>query len=124
VIETARKAERRLYKKFTRLVMRGKKTTVAATAAARELAGFVWAIGRIEYDTRTPKIMELLRWTRRRGEGTENPRQRYAARRKAKTRVARARQLPTDHCLAVNPAHISMIIDDIAALRPAAKEGG
>jgi transposase len=47
VIETARKAERRLYKKFTRLVMRGKKTTVAATAVARELAGFVWAIGRI-----------------------------------------------------------------------------
>jgi len=47
VIETARKAELRLYKKFTRLVMRGKKTTVAATAVARELAGFVWAIGRI-----------------------------------------------------------------------------
>jgi transposase len=47
VIETARKAELRLYKKFTRLVMRGKKTTVAATAVARELAGFVWAIARI-----------------------------------------------------------------------------
>jgi transposase len=47
VIETARKAEHRLYKKFTRMVMRGKKTTVAATAVARELAGFVWAIGRI-----------------------------------------------------------------------------
>jgi transposase len=46
VIETARKAELRLYKKFTRLVMRGKKTTVAATAVARELAGFVWAIAR------------------------------------------------------------------------------
>jgi hypothetical protein len=29
------------------MVMRGKKTTVAATAVARELAGFVWAIGRI-----------------------------------------------------------------------------
>lgn len=47
VIETARKAELRLHKKFTRMVMRGKKTTVAATAVARELAGFVWAIGRI-----------------------------------------------------------------------------
>ena len=47
IIETARKAELRLYKKFTRMVMRGKKTTVAATAVARELAGFVWAIGRI-----------------------------------------------------------------------------
>jgi hypothetical protein len=67
--------------------------------------------------------MELLRRTRGDGEGTENPRQRYAAGRKAKTRVPRARQLPTDHCLAVKPAHISMIIDDIAAPRPAAKEG-
>jgi hypothetical protein len=54
----------------------------------------------------------------------ENPRQRYAVCRKAKTRVPRARQLPTDHCLAVKPAHISMIIDDIAAPRPAVKEGG
>jgi transposase len=47
VIETARKAEVRLYRKFTRMVMRGKRTTVAAVAVARELAGFVWAIGRI-----------------------------------------------------------------------------
>ena len=47
VIETARKAEVRLYRKFTRMVMRGKRTTVAATAVARELAGFVWAIGRV-----------------------------------------------------------------------------
>ena len=46
VIETARKAEVRLYRKFTRMVMRGKRTTVAAVAVARELAGFVWAIGR------------------------------------------------------------------------------
>ena len=67
--------------------------------------------------------MELLRRTRRCGERMENPRQRYAACRKAKTRVARARQLPTDHCLAVKPAHISMITDDIAAPRPAAKGG-
>jgi len=65
-----------------------------------------------------------LRRTRRGRERMENPRQRYAACRKAKTRVARARQLPTDHCLAVKPAYISMIIDDIAALRAAAKEGG
>jgi hypothetical protein len=67
--------------------------------------------------------MELLRRTRGCGERTENPRQRYAARRKAKTRVPRERQLPTDHCLAVKPAYISMIIDDIAASRSAAKEG-
>jgi len=67
--------------------------------------------------------MELLRWTRRCGERMENPRQRYAEGGTPQTRVARARQLPTDHCLAVKPAHISMIIDDIAALRTAAKEG-
>lgn len=47
VIETARKAEKRLYRKFTRMVMRGKPTTGAATALARELAGFVWAIGHV-----------------------------------------------------------------------------
>jgi hypothetical protein len=29
------------------MVMRGKRSTVAATAVARELVGFVWAIGRI-----------------------------------------------------------------------------
>jgi transposase len=45
VLETARKAEIRLHKKFMRLVMKGKRPTVAATAAARELVGFVWAIG-------------------------------------------------------------------------------
>lgn len=47
VIETARKAEIRLYRKFTRMVMRGKRTTVAAVAVARELSGFIWAIERI-----------------------------------------------------------------------------
>ena len=47
VIETARKAKVRLHRKFTRMVMCGKRTTVAATAVARELAEFVWAIGRI-----------------------------------------------------------------------------
>ena len=52
----------------------------------------------------------------------ENPRQRYAACRKAKTRVSRARQLRTDHCHAVKPAHISMITVDIAAPRPAQKK--
>lgn len=47
VIETPRKAEVRLYRKFTRMVMRGKRTTVAAVAVARELTGFIWAIDRI-----------------------------------------------------------------------------
>lgn len=46
IVEVARKADLRLHKKYLRLVMKGKRTPVAATAVARELAGFVWAIGR------------------------------------------------------------------------------
>ncbi len=45
VLETVRKADIRLHKKFMKLVMKGKRSTVAAVAVARELAGFVWAIG-------------------------------------------------------------------------------
>jgi len=48
VIETARKAEIRLHRKYKRMVMRGKRPGLAVIAAARELAGFVWAIGRCE----------------------------------------------------------------------------
>lgn len=46
VVEIARKAELRLHRKYFRLVLKGKRTPVAATAVARELAGFVWAVGR------------------------------------------------------------------------------
>lgn len=45
VLELARKADVRLRKKYFRLVMRGKRAPVAAIAVARELAGFVWAVG-------------------------------------------------------------------------------
>lgn len=40
----AEKAEQRLSRRLQRLVSRGKLGTVAVTAVARELAGFVWAI--------------------------------------------------------------------------------
>lgn len=46
IVEKARKAEVRLHKKFVRLVMRGKSSSTAAVAIARELTGFVWDIGR------------------------------------------------------------------------------
>ena len=46
VIETARKAELRLHRKFMKLLGRGKPKGVAAVAVARELAGFIWALGR------------------------------------------------------------------------------
>ena len=46
VIETAQRAERRLHKKYMRMIGRGKPKGVAAVAVARELAGFIWALGR------------------------------------------------------------------------------
>ena len=39
------KAQERLHKKFTKMIYRGKNAGTVATAVARELAGFVWAIG-------------------------------------------------------------------------------
>lgn len=46
VVQIARKAQVRLHRKYWRLISRGKAHAVAVTAVARELAGFVWAIGR------------------------------------------------------------------------------
>ena len=42
-IATADKAMRRLHKKWSGMVYRGKPTTKATTAVARELVGFIWA---------------------------------------------------------------------------------
>jgi transposase len=44
--EIAWKAQARLCSRYRRLVAKGKKTTVATTAIARELAAFLWAIAR------------------------------------------------------------------------------
>ena len=46
IADVCRKANLRLTRRFHRLEARGKKSPVALTAIARELAGFVWAIGR------------------------------------------------------------------------------
>lgn len=46
VLAIARKAQGRLHRRYWRLVARGKRQTVAVTAVARELAGFIWALGR------------------------------------------------------------------------------
>jgi transposase len=43
IVARADVAQQRLHRRYWRLVQRGKPTTVAATAVARELAGFVWA---------------------------------------------------------------------------------
>jgi transposase len=46
VCAIAWKAQKRLHNRLNRLIGRGKNPAEAATAAARELAGFVWAIAR------------------------------------------------------------------------------
>jgi len=46
VREIAWKAQCRLHKRYRALIRRGKLKTVAVTAVARELAGFIWAINR------------------------------------------------------------------------------
>jgi hypothetical protein len=46
VRDIAAKAQSRLCARYRALSQRGKKLTVAVTAVARELAGFIWAIGR------------------------------------------------------------------------------
>jgi transposase len=43
VVALAEQAETRLHRRFTRLVARGKRPVIAATAVARELCGFLWA---------------------------------------------------------------------------------
>jgi transposase len=45
ILAIVRKADQRLYKKYTGLVNKGKSNKIAAVAVARELAGFIWAIG-------------------------------------------------------------------------------
>lgn len=45
VLTIARRADIRLSQKYRRLVARGKRPSQAVIAVARELAGFVWAIG-------------------------------------------------------------------------------
>ena len=50
VVAIARKAGKRLHQKFWKIATR-KERNIAATAVARELAGFVWAILRVEVGT-------------------------------------------------------------------------
>jgi transposase len=48
VADVCRKADLRLTRRYRRLEARGKRSQVAMTAIARELAGFVWAIARVQ----------------------------------------------------------------------------
>jgi transposase len=48
VCAMAWKAQKRLHNRMTRLRERGKHPGEVVTAVARELAGFIWAIGQVE----------------------------------------------------------------------------
>ncbi len=45
IIDTAQRCDARLHRRFVRLTSRGKPSNVAVVAVARELVGFIWAIG-------------------------------------------------------------------------------
>jgi transposase len=47
IIDRAWDAQLRLCRRFRKLLARGKERNVAAIAVARELAGFIWDIGRL-----------------------------------------------------------------------------
>ena len=57
------KAQQRLHKRFQQLCAK-KKSVVAATAVARELAGFVWAIVSKIKPTDKPAAPEIIRTCR------------------------------------------------------------
>lgn len=46
--ETAWKMQAHLTKRYRALIAQGKRSTVAITAVARELVGFMWAIARMD----------------------------------------------------------------------------
>jgi hypothetical protein len=49
VVSIAERADQRLNRKFRKMVDRyNKKPVTAAVAVARELAGFIWAIGQVQ----------------------------------------------------------------------------
>jgi transposase len=49
LVAIAERCDARLHRRFIRFTSRGKRSTVAAVAVARELAGFIWAIGQEAY---------------------------------------------------------------------------
>jgi len=58
VVEIAKKAEQRLHKKYWKIAVR-KDPRIAATAVAREMAGFVWALLTLDRDPSLARTQEL-----------------------------------------------------------------
>jgi hypothetical protein len=62
VSELAWKAQHRLHQRYARLIARGKSKQLAVTAVARELLGFIWAIGvEVERTHHSPQQQEVRR---------------------------------------------------------------
>jgi transposase len=61
VAEIAWKAQHRLYRRYRALIRNGKLKTVAITAVARELAAFIWAIGREIANTGRARAQQGIR---------------------------------------------------------------
>lgn len=55
IVDRAWDAQVRLCRKFRKLAARGKNVNVAAVAVARELAGFIWDIGRLAMSLALPR---------------------------------------------------------------------
>lgn len=58
IIDRAWDAQVRLCKKYRKLATRGKNVNVAVVAVARELAGFVWDIGRLAMSLRVCRCQD------------------------------------------------------------------
>ncbi len=61
VAEIAWKAQHRLYRRYLALTRKGKLKTVAITAVARELAAFIWAVGREIANTERAETQQGIR---------------------------------------------------------------
>ncbi len=55
IIDRAWDAQVRLCRRYRRLVARGKSSNIAVVAVARELAGFIWDIGRLGMSLAIPR---------------------------------------------------------------------
>jgi transposase len=74
--DIAWKAQTRLSQRYRNLSARGKKSTVVVTAIARELSGFIWAIGKEIKFTSTPPRTRASDWQ---NAGTASNRDRQSA---------------------------------------------
>jgi transposase len=61
VLEIARRAELRLCRKYRKMTTKGKNSRLTVVSVARELAGFVWALGRSHESQGDLQVAKILR---------------------------------------------------------------